>query len=54
MDETNTLRQRPVKLGEISGDRVEVLEGLEDGDWLVTAGLRALREGLQVIPTEAR
>lgn len=39
---------RPVKLGEATGNRLEVLEGLEDGDQAVVRGNERLRPGQDV------
>ena len=39
---------RPVKLGEFGNGDVQVLEGLQTGDAIVTAGVHKLREGQQV------
>lgn len=39
---------RPVKLGIASGDRVEVLEGVKEGELVVWKGQRNLSEGAQV------
>jgi hypothetical protein len=42
-----------LKLGFASGDEVEVLSGLQEGDLVVTAGQEGLREGLPIrIPGE--
>ncbi|MCG8606308.1 efflux RND transporter periplasmic adaptor subunit, partial [bacterium] len=43
-----TARKASLKLGFTSGDDVEVLEGLEEGDLVVTAGQEGLREGLPI------
>jgi RND family efflux transporter MFP subunit len=43
-----TVRRVPVLTGELTGEGLEVLDGLEDGDLLVTAGLHKLTDGLQV------
>lgn len=40
--------RRPVKLGEPRAGRVEILEGLQPGDRIATAGATHLREGMQV------
>jgi len=40
--------RRAVKLGEASGDRVEITEGLAPGDRIAIAGAAMLREGMQV------
>ncbi|WP_068114336.1 efflux RND transporter periplasmic adaptor subunit [Tropicimonas marinistellae] len=46
----NTVSERPVTLGEATGDRVFVLEGLEDGDTVVTAGVSQLMDGMAIRP----
>ena len=49
VDESNmTLLARKVRLGKIEGNQIEVLEGLNDGDRLVVAGVGALAEGMPV------
>jgi RND family efflux transporter MFP subunit len=40
--------RRPVKLGAATGDRVEIVEGLQPGDRIATAGVTFLREGMKV------
>jgi RND family efflux transporter MFP subunit len=44
----DTVAPRPVKLGVATGERIEVLEGLQPGDRVVVAGVRFLREGMKV------
>src|SRR5262245_54381155 len=44
----NTVAPRPVRLGEATGGRVEVADGLQPGDRVVIAGVRFLREGMKV------
>jgi multidrug efflux system membrane fusion protein len=44
----STVSVRPVKLGVIDGDRVEVLSGLKVGDRVVIDGADKLREGAKV------
>ncbi len=39
---------RTVKIGALGDDRVQVLEGLAEGEVIVTAGVHKLREGLKV------
>lgn len=39
---------RPVKLGQPTGGRIEILEGLAAGDRIAVAGVNSLREGQQV------
>jgi membrane fusion protein (multidrug efflux system) len=43
---------RPVVIGERSDDRVEITEGLADGDSLITSGILQLRPGMEIIPDE--
>jgi multidrug efflux system membrane fusion protein len=43
-----TVSRRPVKIGEATGDRIEIVEGLQPGDRIAVAGVRFLREGMQV------
>jgi len=45
----STVSVRPVKLGVIDGNRVEVLSGLDVGDRVVIDGADKLREGAKVI-----
>jgi membrane fusion protein, multidrug efflux system len=45
----STVSVRPVKLGVIDGDHVEVLSGLQVGDRVVIDGADKLREGAKVI-----
>ena len=42
------LTRRPVKTGEIRDGRVELLEGLQENDEVVSAGQVKLRNGQQV------
>ncbi len=48
IDQDNVVASRPVKLGEATAGRVEVTDGLAAGDRIVVAGVRFLREGMQV------
>ena len=43
-----TVSPQPVKVGRLLGDGIEVLEGLEPGARVVTAGTPFLVEGMQV------
>jgi multidrug efflux system membrane fusion protein len=45
----STVSVRPVKLGVVDGDRVEVLSGLAVGDRVVIDGADKLREGAKVV-----
>lgn len=47
-EETMTVHARPVQLGELEGDRIQVLDGLSGGDRIVVAGVGALAEGMKV------
>jgi RND family efflux transporter MFP subunit len=43
-----TVSRRPVKLGEPTGGRVEIIDGLQPGDRIVVAGVPFLRDGMKV------
>ena len=45
---TKTVHLRPVKTGRVSKNGIMVLEGINPGDWIVTAGLHSLHEGQKV------
>ena len=47
------MRRRAVTVGELTGDGLEILSGLEDGEMVVTAGVRRLSNGEQVKVLEA-
>lgn len=44
----DTVSRRPVKLGEVTGGRVEILEGLKPGERIAIAGVRFLSDGMKV------
>jgi Fe2+ transport system protein FeoA len=46
-------RRRIIKMGEITGERVEVFEGLVPGDTLVVAGQEYLTDGREVAIQQA-
>jgi len=46
--ETMMVQRTPVKLGELTGNEVEILEGLAAGDQVVISGVSQLRDGMQV------
>lgn len=48
LDKENIARMRIVKVGRISGERVEILSGLSDGDRVVIAGVEKIVEGVRV------
>jgi RND family efflux transporter MFP subunit len=41
-------RRRPVRVGDLTSEGLEILEGLEEGDLLITAGVSRIEDGLQV------
>ena len=43
-----TVNLRPIKVGAFGNEQVQVLEGLKEGDLVVTAGVHKLREGQKV------
>jgi RND family efflux transporter MFP subunit len=43
-----SVKCRPVKLGEATGSQIEIVEGLEPGDRIAVAGVTFLREGMKV------
>jgi multidrug efflux pump subunit AcrA (membrane-fusion protein) len=42
--------QKPVKLGKITGNKQEVLEGLNAKDQIVVAGILQLQNGATIMP----
>jgi RND family efflux transporter MFP subunit len=44
----NAVAPRKVKLGTAAGGRIEVVDGLAEGDRIVIAGVRFLRDGMKV------
>jgi len=47
-EESLTVHARPVTLGELEGDRIQVLDGLRTHERIVAAGIGALSEGMKV------
>lgn len=45
-----TVTKRMLNTGRILGDRVVVLDGLEEGEWIVTEGAKFLKADMAVIP----
>ncbi|WP_013323393.1 efflux RND transporter periplasmic adaptor subunit [Gloeothece verrucosa] len=43
-------KQRPVKLGELQGNNYQILEGLQPGEKVVTAGILNLADGAPILP----
>lgn len=52
--ETGTVRYRAVRVGDLRGNEVEVFEGLESGDQVVSAGVAFLRDGMRAAVWEPR
>lgn len=50
--ENGVARQRQVALGDMTGDRVEILSGLNDGDEIIVAGLMNVADGTEVTVAE--
>jgi len=48
IDENNRLQVRDVVVGDLRGNQLEVFEGLEAGEKIVSAGVAFLREGMAV------
>jgi RND family efflux transporter MFP subunit len=44
----HTVSRRSVKLGDVTGGRIEILDGLQPGDRIAVAGVTHLREGTKV------
>jgi len=42
------IREKVVKLGDRTGETIEITEGLAAGDWVATTNLTRLREGVSV------
>jgi RND family efflux transporter MFP subunit len=47
---SKTVHLRKVKTGELTLDGIMVIEGLKQGEWVVTAGVHLLKEGQKVRP----
>jgi multidrug efflux pump subunit AcrA (membrane-fusion protein) len=48
VDPSDTVQMRLIKTGKPSGDRVEVLAGIKDGDRIIVEGLEKTKEGDRV------
>ncbi len=46
--ELGTARRRPVAIGDLTPEGIEIKDGLTDGELLVTAGVRRIQDGQQV------
>ena len=49
-NESQTVTRQPVRVGDIRGGQVEIIEGLKPGDRFAAAGGQQLREGMRVRP----
>lgn len=52
VDNDNTVSERSVTLGELIGASVEVTEGLQSGETIVSAGISALVPGMKIRPVD--
>lgn len=50
VDSASTARIRPVIAGRVIGDKVEILQGLKEGETIITSGQINLSEGTKVAP----
>lgn len=48
IDDDNRIQPRTVAIGDLRGDKLEVFQGLEAGEKVVSAGVSFLREGMRV------
>ncbi len=46
-------RKRPINVGELYGDRLEVKSGLQTGDTLITEGFQGLYDGQLITTSQA-
>jgi multidrug efflux pump subunit AcrA (membrane-fusion protein) len=44
----DTVARRPVKIGEATGGRIEIVDGLQPGDRIAVAGVSFLHEGMKI------
>ncbi len=48
LDDDMRVHRRPVEVGEIAGERIRLLDGLEPGERIAVSGVHNLREGMRV------
>jgi RND family efflux transporter MFP subunit len=48
IESDDTAARRPVKIGEATGGRIEIVDGLQPGDRIAVAGVPFLREGMKI------
>jgi len=46
--DTMKVKRRPVRLGNLSGEDVQILDGLAPGEWIAASGVHHLGDGMQV------
>lgn len=42
------VHRRPVSVGELTAEGLEIMQGLKDGDWVITAGMSRISDGQRV------
>jgi len=47
-EKTKTVKRREVKTGRLTNRGITIIEGVETGDWIATAGVNYLEEGQQI------
>ena len=52
-EETGTVSKRPVEIGPLGKEVVQVMSGLQAGEKIITAGVHRLHEGMAVRPAKA-
>jgi multidrug efflux pump subunit AcrA (membrane-fusion protein) len=50
--DTMRATRRDVRVGQLSGDRIAILEGLEEGEMIISAGVNGVQEGMLVRPMQ--
>jgi hypothetical protein len=50
LDSANTARLRNIVAGRVLGEQVEVLQGLAEGETVITSGQINLSDGIKVAP----
>lgn len=48
VDDTNIIHTRPIKIGYITSDFVEILDGLSEGEQVISEAMKELRDGAKV------
>lgn len=48
IEKDNSVTRRPVKIGEPTGDQINILEGLQPGDRIAVSGVSFLRQGMKI------